>query len=364
MEKFIDLRSDTVTKPTLAMRKVMMDAEVGDDVYGEDPTVNNLQEKVAGLLKKEAAIFVPSGTMANQLAIRAHTHPGDEVIIEYESHTFNYEGGGGAALSGIQLHPLRGERGILEPAQIEDAVRPHDDHFAPTRLICLENTHNRAGGKVYPLEKIRRTHRLASRYGLATHLDGARLLNASVASGVPPHRYARYFDSVSICLSKGLGAPMGSLVAGSHEFISRVHRYRKMFGGGMRQVGIIAAAGIYALNHHVDRLAVDHAHAKRLAHGFSQIAGIRLDPDGVETNIIIFDVSPTGKDPYRIVESLRERGILMIPFGKTLIRAVTHLDVSAEDIETTLEITSAVFSHLTRSPGRGFPSRQMPHIPK
>jgi len=359
MERIIDLRSDTVTKPTPGMRKAMMDAEVGDDVFGEDPTVNALQEKVATLLKKKAALFVCSGTMANQLAIRAHTHHGDEVIIESEAHTFNYEGGGGAALSGVQFHPLRGDRGVLDPSQIEDAIRPHDHHCAPTRLVCLENTHNRAGGRVYPIEKIRKTHHLAKRYGLAMHLDGARLLNASVASGTPPNIFARYFDSVCICLSKGLGAPIGSVIAGSREFIDRVHRFRKMFGGGMRQVGIIAAAGIYALDHHTDRLGVDHANAKKLAQGLSQIDGVKIDPNTVETNIVVFDVSETDTDPYRIVESLKERGILMIPFGKALIRAVTHLDVTSEDIERAIGITADVFSSLKRMPGGNSLSRQM-----
>ncbi|UCD70602.1 MAG: low-specificity L-threonine aldolase [Syntrophobacterales bacterium] len=359
MERIIDLRSDTVTKPTDGMREAMKDAEVGDDVFGEDPTVNALQEKVARLLNKEAAIFVCSGTMANQVAIRAHTQHGDEVIIESESHTFNYEGGGGAALSGVQYHPIKGDRGVLDPAQIEDAIRPHDHHFAPTRLICLENTHNRAGGRIYPIEKIRGAHHIAKRNGLAMHLDGARLLNASTASGIPPDRYARYFDSVSICLSKGLGAPIGSVTAGSREFIDRVHRFRKMFGGGMRQVGIIAAAGIYALDHHADRLGLDHANAKRLAQGLSQIDGVQIDLNIVETNIVVFDVSEMGIDPHHIAESLKERRILMIPFGKALIRAVTHLDVSAEDIERSIEIAADVFSSLKRRPGTNSPSRKM-----
>ncbi|MFQ5842750.1 MAG: low-specificity L-threonine aldolase [Thermodesulfobacteriota bacterium] len=356
MEKTVDLRSDTVTRPTHGMRKAMMDAEVGDDVFGEDPTVNALQEKVAELLNKEAALFVCSGTMANQLAIRTHTHHGDEVIVESDAHTFNYEGGGGAALSGIQFHPLRGDGGVLDLSQIEDAIRPNDHHYAPTRLVCLENTHNRAGGRVYPIGKIRETHNLAKRYGLAMHLDGARLMNASVALGIPPDSYARYFDSVSICLSKGLGAPIGSVIGGTREFIRRAHRFRKMFGGGMRQVGIIAAAGIYALDHHIDRLALDHANAKKLAQGLFQIDGVKIDPNSVETNIVIFDASETGTDPHRIVEALGERGILMIPFGKTLIRSVTHLDVTSEDIERSIEITADVFSGLNRGQGR------IPHL--
>ena len=263
MKEWIDLRSDTVTKPTPAMRKAMAEAEVGDDVFGEDPTVNALQEKVAKILGKEASIFVPSGTMANQLAIKSHTQPGDEVIIEATSHPYNFEAGASAALSGIQFYCLKGIRGILDASQIEEAIRPDDHHFPVTRLICLENTHNRGGGSVYPIKKIAEISRFAKSKGLLLHLDGARLWNASVAAGIKPQEYAQWADSVSVCLSKGLGAPIGSLVAGSKTFIDRVHRFRKMFGGGMRQVGIIAAAGIYALDHHIGRLKEDHENAKR-----------------------------------------------------------------------------------------------------
>jgi threonine aldolase len=230
MKNFIDLRSDTVTRPTSAMRKAMSEAEVGDDVFGEDPTVNSLQEKVANLLGKEAALFVPSGTMANQLSIKSHTQPGDEVIIEASSHPYNFEGGAGAALSGIQFQCLKGVRGILDASQIEEAIRPADHHFPVTKLICLENTHNRGGGSVHPLEKMAEIYRLTKSKGLLLHLDGARLWNASVATGIKPREYAQWADSVSVCLSKGLGAPIGSLVAGSKPFIDRVHRFRKMFG--------------------------------------------------------------------------------------------------------------------------------------
>ena len=245
--QFIDLRSDTVTKPTPEMRKAMAKAEVGDDVFGEDPTINALQDKVAGILGKEKAIFVPSGTMANQLAIKAHTQPGDEVILEATSHPYNFEGGAGAVLSGVQFYCLNGLRGIVEASQVEAAIRPLDHHFPVTRLVCLENTHNRGGGSIYPLKTLAEVSRLARSKNLSIHLDGARLWNASVASGIKPKEYARWADSVSVCLSKGLGAPVGSLVAGSAVFIDRVHRFRKMFGGGMRQAGILAAAGLYAL---------------------------------------------------------------------------------------------------------------------
>jgi threonine aldolase len=337
MKDFIDLRSDTVTKPTPAMRKAMAEAEVGDDVFGEDPTVNALQEKVAKLLGKEAALFVPSGTMANQLSIKSHTQPGDEVIIDATSHPYNFEGGAGAALSGIQFNCPKGVRGILDVYQIEEAIRPADHHFPVTRLVCLENTHNRGGGSIYPVEKMAEIYRLTKSKGLVLHLDGARLWNASVATGMKPHEYAQWADSVSVCLSKGLGAPIGSLVAGSQPFIHRVHRFRKMFGGGMRQVGIIAAAGIYALDHHFERLKEDHQNAKRLAVGLKELKGVSIDPKHVETNIVIFDVADTGMTASQVAEAMKREGVLIHPFGKTQIRLVTHLDVSSEDIERALK---------------------------
>ena len=336
MKDFIDLRSDTVTKPTPAMRKVMAEAEVGDDVFGEDPTVNALQEKVARILGKETAIFVPSGTMANQLAIKSHTQPGDEVIIEATSHPYNFEGGAAAALSGIQFYCLKGVRGILDASQIEEAIRPEDHHFPITRLICLENTHNRGGGSVYPIEKMAAIHRLANSKHLQLHLDGARLWNASVAKGIDPKEYAQWADSVSVCLSKGLGAPIGSLVTGSKTFIDRVHRFRKMFGGGMRQVGIIAAAGIYALNNHLERLKDDHQNARRLAVGLKELKGVSIDPKHVETNIVIFDVVNTGMTGFQVAEAMKKEGILIHAFSKTQIRLVTHLNVTSEEIETAL----------------------------
>jgi threonine aldolase len=337
MKGLIDLRSDTVTKPTPAMRKAMAEAEVGDDVFGEDPTVNALQGKVAKLLGKEAALFVPSGTMANQLSIKSHTQPGDEVIIEASSHPYNFEGGAGAALSGIQFNCLKGFRGILDASQIEEAIRPADHHFPVTRLVCLENTHNRGGGSIYPPEKMAEIYRLTKSRGLVLHLDGARLWNASVATGTKPYECAQWSDSVSVCLSKGLGAPIGSLVAGSQPFIHRVHRFRKMFGGGMRQVGIIAAAGIYALDHHFERLKEDHQNAKRLAVGLKEFKGVSIDPKHVETNIVIFDVADTGMTALQVAEAMRKEGVLIHAFGKTQIRLVTHLDVNSEDIEKVLK---------------------------
>ena len=344
MKDFIDLRSDTVTKPTSAMRKAMAGAEVGDDVFGEDPTVNALQRKVAKILGKEASIFVPSGTMANQLAIKSHTQPGDEVIIEATSHPYNFEGGASAALSGIQFYCLKGIRGILDASQIEETIRPDDHHFPVTRLICLENTHNRGGGAIYPVEKIAEISRLAKSKSLLLHLDGARLWNASVATGIKPHKYAQWADSVSVCLSKGLGAPIGSLVAGTKTFIDRVHRFRKMFGGGMRQVGILAAAGIYALDHHIERLKEDHQNAKRLALGLKEIKGVAIDPEHVETNIVIFDIAETGMTATQVRDEMKKKGVLIHSLGKTQIRLVTHLDVSSENIEVALKAFKKVLS--------------------
>jgi len=336
MKSFIDLRSDTVTKPTPAMRKAMAEAEVGDDVYGEDPTVNSLQEKVARLLGKEAALFVPSGTMANQLAIKSHTQPGDEIIIESTSHAYNFEGGATAALSGVQFYCIKGDRGILGASQIEEAIRPADHHFPSTKLICLENTHNRGGGAIYPLEKVRQISNLVNSKGLTLHLDGARLWNASIATGIKPGEYAQWADSVSVCLSKGLGAPVGSLVAGSKAFIDRAHRFRKMFGGGMRQAGIIAAAGIYALDHHMERLDEDHRNANRLARALKEIKGVSIHPEHVETNIILFDITQTGLSAPQLAEKMKAEGVLIHAVNRNQIRLVTHLDVTHEDVEKAL----------------------------
>lgn len=343
MNHFIDLRSDTVTKPSFEMRRAMAEAEVGDDVFGDDPTVNKLQEKVASLLGKEAALFVPSGTMANTIAIMAHTHPGDEVIVERESHTFNYEVAGAAVLSGVQLNPISGQRGILEEDQITKQIRQVDVHVPPSRLVCLENTHNRGGGTIYPLEKIRAIHEVARGNELKMHLDGARLFNASVATGINPREYAAYFDSVMFCFSKGLGAPIGSILTGTCSFVERAHRCRKMLGGGMRQVGILAAAALFALENNIDRLADDHAHARMLATALAKIKGFRINPDHVETNIIVFDVSNSGLSANEVIERLKAKRVLMIPFGHTLVRAVTHLNVSEQDIQNAIAAIRELF---------------------
>jgi threonine aldolase len=343
MNKLIDLRSDTVTKPTPAMRLAMAEAEVGDDVYGEDPTINTLQEKVARILGKEKALFVPSGTMANQVAIKSHTQPGDEVIIEASSHPYNFEGGASAALSGVQFYCLPGVRGILEATQVEEALRPFDHHFPVSRLVCLENTHNRGGGSIYPLKNIEEISKLAKAKGLQVHLDGARLWNASIATSIKPREYAKWADSVSVCLSKGLGAPVGSLLAGSADYIDKAHRFRKMFGGGMRQAGILAAAGIHALDHHLERLEEDHRHAKNLAQGISALRGVTVNPDEVETNIVILDVAGSGLTAPQVAGAMKEMGILIHAFSPTRIRLVTHLDVSIEDIEKALDAFRKVF---------------------
>ncbi len=342
--KLIDLRSDTVTRPSPGMRKAIFEAEVGDDVFQDDPTVQRLEAMLAERLGKEAALFVPSGTMSNQVAINAHTRPGDEVIVERNCHTFNYEVAGPAVMAGVQLHPLDGRHGILTAEQIEKAIRPDDIHIPPTRLICLENTHNRAGGVVYPIDHIRTISALARDKGIAMHLDGARLFNASVASGVPAAEYAALFDSVSICLSKGLGAPVGSMVAGNRDFIERCRRHRKMFGGGMRQVGILAAAGIYALEHNIDRLAEDHRSAREFAERVSRIEGIDIDLETVQTNIVVMDVAGLGIDAFQAVARLRDRGLLVVIFGPTRIRAVTHLDVSSEEVLQAARIIEETFS--------------------
>jgi len=340
--KYIDLRSDTITQPTSEMRQAMAAAEVGDDVFGDDPTVNKLQEKVATLLGKEAALFTPSGTMANSIAILAHTRRGDEVIVEKNSHSFNYEVAAPAVIGGVQLHPLIGNSGILEASQIAAAIRPDDVHNPPTKLIVLENTHNKGGGKVYPLETIAAIRELAVKHHIAMHLDGARLFNACVASHLKPSDYASYFDSLMFCFSKGLGAPIGSIVAGSKVFIKEAHRYRKMLGGGMRQVGILAAAAIYALDHHVQRLAEDHQNASVLARGLAEINGIHLDPDSVETNIVIFQVAIDGVTVMEIVDSLKQNGVLVVPFGGSSIRCVTHLNVTRKDIQDAIRIMQKI----------------------
>ncbi len=334
----IDLRSDTVTKPTEAMRKAMATAEVGDDVLGEDPTVNQLQDRIASILGKEAGLFVPSGTMANQVAIKTHIQPGDEIIIDQNAHIFYYECGAAAVISGGQFHCLRGEKGILSAEIIDAAIRPEDIHQPPTRLICLENSHNRGGGSIYTLENLAGIAQLAARHDIRVHLDGARLFNAALAAKTTVKELARQTDSVCVAFSKGLGAPAGSVICGSAEFIEKAIRFRKMLGGGMRQVGILAAACLYGLDNNVERLEVDHQNAKKLAHGLAEIDGIKIDPEQVVTNIVLFDVGYTPMDADTFAERLAPAGVLLIPFGPTTLRAVTHLDVTTAEIDKALEI--------------------------
>jgi threonine aldolase len=338
----IDLRSDTLTKPTPGMRAAIAAAEVGDDVFGEDPTVLRLEEKIAGLLGKEKAIYVPSGTMSNQIGVRVHCSPGDEFLCETSCHIYQYEQGAFAQLSGVVARPIDGEFGVLKLEQLVGLIRPDNVHHVRTRLVCLENTHNRGGGRIQPYGEIERICQWAHANALATHLDGARLFNAVVATGVAADKWAQHFDTVSVCFSKGLGAPVGSALAGPRELIERAHRHRKLFGGGMRQAGIIAAAALYALENHVDRLADDHARARRLAEGIREIDGLELRPPQVDTNLVIYRVDPKLGTAAEFSARLKRRGLLISAFGGQLMRAVTHLDVGDTDIERAIEILGEV----------------------
>jgi threonine aldolase len=329
----IDLRSDTVTKPTTAMRRAMADAEVGDDVFGEDPTVQSLEARTAELLGKEAALFVPSGTMANQIAVAVHTRPGDELICAATAHVYVWEAGGIARHSGVTARTFEGDFGILSLDNIKDAIRPSDVHYVRTRLVWLENTQNRGGGRIQSVESSSAIRHWARENGLAMHLDGARLFNAVVATGKPAIAWSQHFDSVSVCFSKGLGAPVGSALAGSAETIKAARGVRKLLGGGMRQAGIIAAGALYALEHHIDRLADDHAHAQILAQAFEQTEGFSLESGLVETNLVWVIVDPQMGTAAEVSAYLKSRGILVAAPGSQVIRACTHLDVTRDDIE-------------------------------
>jgi threonine aldolase len=330
----VDLRSDTVTKPTPAMRNAMAEAEVGDDVYGEDPTVNRLQDMMAERLGKEASLFVVSGSMANQIAVRVYTRAGDEVIVDVTGHSFLYESGALGGISHVQANPIQGARGLLTKEQIEMAIRPRWDHYARTSMVLVENTSNGGGGTLYEPAQLSAIGDLAQRRGLAFHLDGARLWNASVKSGFSMAELASSADSVSVCFSKGLGAPIGSVVAGSRGFIEEAHRQRKMLGGGMRQVGVLAAAAIHAVEHHVDRLEQDHDNLRRLAEGLARIDGLAIDPSAFPTNIAYVQ---TEDDAAGVAARLRAEGVLVNAMGPRSIRAVTHLDVDAAAIDLALE---------------------------
>ena len=341
----IDLRSDTVTIPTAEMRKAMAQAPVGDDVYGEDPTVNALEKRVAEILGKDDAIYMSSGTMTNQVAIRTHTEPGDEILIDKNAHIYFYEAGGTAALSGVICNLISGERGVFGAKEMEAVIsekephttimRPVDLHLPRTKLVCLENTTNRGGGKVWPLEKIAEVEKVARSRNLKMHLDGARIWNAATNLQVQESDIAHYFDSVSVCFSKGLGAPVGSALVGSYDFIMEARRFRKQFGGGMRQAGIVAAGALYALENNRKRLNEDHANAKLFARGLEEIKGIQINPEDVETNILIFSLSEMSS--HEFAERLSEQDTHMLPWDDTSIRAVTNLMVTENQILKALE---------------------------
>lgn len=334
----MDFRSDTLTKPTKKMRQQMAIASVGDDVYGEDPTVNQLEQLAANMLGKEKALFFPSGTMANQVAVLTHTTPGDEVIVESDAHIFYYELGGLARLGGVQARTISSQQGQMPLAQIEKAIRAKDLHFPTTKLICLENTHNRKGGAVLPLDYLDDVGHLAKKHQLKVHMDGARLFNAVVALGVSPKQVVKNVDSVMFSLSKGLAAPIGSLLLGSQEFIEEAKKWRKMLGGGMRQAGVVAACGIVALEEMVERLAEDHAHAKQLALALAKIPGLKIDLTSVQTNIVIVNVAGTRYTGKEFVSELANVGIKAALFDENDVRLVTHKDISSEDIKMTIKL--------------------------
>jgi threonine aldolase len=333
-----DLRSDTVTRPTAAMRAAIAAAPVGDDQYGEDPTVNALQQRVAGLLRKEAALFLPSGTMANQVALRVLTQPGDEVVVSRESHAVWHEAGGSAANAGVQFREI-GADGCFTADEFVAAIKPRGHAiYPPTTLVEVENTHNRSGGIVVPVEESRRIGSAARQHGVASFLDGARLFNAAVASGHAAAEFAEPFDLVAISLSKGLGAPVGSVLAGRHDLIERAIRYRRMFGGAMRQAGLLAAAGLHALDHHLARLGDDHGNARRLAQRLAGHPKIDLDLATVQTNIVVFHLRAGAPDAAAVVERAREAGVLLLAFGPRTLRAVTHLDVTTAQCERAAQV--------------------------
>jgi len=341
---FIDLRSDTVTLPTEEMRRAMAEAEVGDDVYGEDPTIQQLERLAAETMGKEAALFVPSGTMGNQVSVMTHTQRGDEVIMEAESHVYYYEVGAMAVLSGVQARPVPGRRGVMDPDDVRKAIRERNNiHFPRTSLVVLENTHNR-GGKVLPLENVKAISDIAHSNGLSVHMDGARILNAQVATGIPVSEYAKYADSVMFCLSKGLCAPVGSMVVGSKDFINKARKNRKMLGGGMRQAGVLAAAGIIALTKMVDRLQEDHDNAKLLAQKLQQL-GYGVDPEEVETNMVVVNVTPTGKDVHTMEMELRSRGVLANANSPKTLRLVTHYGITKDDVMMAVDAFADIMKH-------------------
>lgn len=341
---FIDLYSDTKTRPTAAMRQFMMAAEVGDEQKNEDPTVRRLCERVAALLGKEAAVFLPSGTMCNEIALAVHCRPGDEVICDRTAHIIHFEAGGPAVLAGVVLRGLDGEAGRFSAADLKAACRPDSRHAPRSRLVSVEQTSNLGGGAIWPLATIREVMAVARAAGLAGHLDGARLLNAVVATGVPAADFAAPFDSAWIDLTKGLGGPVGAVLAGSADFIHEAWRWKQRLGGAMRQAGILAAAGLYALDHHVERLAEDHAHARRLAEGLAAMPGVGIDPASVETNIVFVDIAGTGWRADALVAAAAARQVACGAFGPATVRFVTHLDVTRADIDAALVVIGEILA--------------------
>jgi threonine aldolase len=340
----IDLRSDTVTRPVRGMRDAIATARVGDDVFGDDPTVIELESRVAAMYGAEAALFVPSGTMGNLISLLSLTSPGDEIILDRQCHVFNYECASVASFGGVQTNPLDGDRGVITAGQIEPVIRDENLHLPVTSVIAVENTHNRAGGRIFPFEQLRAIKSLAEKRGLRVHLDGARLANAHVETGISFADYYTCADTISMCFSKGLGAPVGSIIVSTGDRITGARKIRKRLGGGMRQAGVLAAAALYALDHHIDRLREDHTHAKRLAGFIEKKDGLKIHQP-VETNIVIFGVDPDWCTVPEFLKSLADAGVLAVPFGPSLVRMVTHLDVSTEDIERAGEALAGLDPH-------------------
>ncbi|TAK64053.1 MAG: low-specificity L-threonine aldolase [Bacteroidetes bacterium] len=341
---YIDLRSDTVTKPSKAMLEAMVHAEVGDDVFGEDPTVNKLQERVATMFGKEAALFVPSGVMGNQICIKVHTQPGDEILLDQDAHIFVYETGAPGLLSGVQMRTVMGVDGIMTAKQLRKLMRPRAYYLPIQKLICLENTFGRMGGTVFPMEEIKEIAEMAHDYKLRMHLDGARLWNASIATKIEPRDYAQYFDSLTVCFSKALGAPVGSMIMGTKEFIDRARRYRKVFGGGMRQVGILAAAALYALDNNIERIQEDHDKAAYFANELKDLPKFHIDMRTVQTNMVIIEIQKLKKSQQEVLTTLKEQGVLMTPERHASIRAVFHLDVSMEQVKQAVDVIKKLYA--------------------
>lgn len=344
--RYIDMRSDTVTMPTEEMREAIYRAKVGDDVYGEDPTISRLEEMAASILGKEDALFVTSGTQGNQVSVMTHTHAGEEIIAEEKCHILTYEAGGIGYLSGVQARIVSGRNGIMDPSDIEDAIRPDDIHQPETRLICIENTHNRAGGTVIPLDILKKTYVVAKGHGVPVHMDGARVFNAAAFLKVPVREIAQYADSVMFCLSKGLCAPVGSILAGSRTFILRARKFRKMMGGGMRQAGFLAAAGIVALENMADRLCEDHKNARQLAEGLNAIPGISIDMETVQTNIVICDLAGLNMNSGRLSVKLLEKGIKVNGGKDFSMRFVTHHGIEKDDVDETIATVKDIVAGL------------------